>query len=336
MVECEMLGNLSAVAGSLPLLETLCIEAQNENIETLINVAKFFSHAPRLRRLDFCGPLSAVAQLPLEQLSCCTFSGLGPDDLPSLLSSMDRYQLQDTELHVELNFETLIAALPLDLPSVVSHIEELDICSMEHTGYQSHRVLAEIFSALTLPAMKRLHLYAVQGSGQPLYWPHMEGLALLLRSGSPTRLKSLSLHDVMITERDLLQCLADLPLLQYLFISDHPGLEDLPGKPANHVVTDSLLKRITPGPGSPAECFIPNLEIVDFKTLGTFTDDVLLEFVVQRSLLASVDEPFECALLWVPGHARQLKDQVIGVLKSGMQQGRLVFTSREYDPNEED
>ncbi|KAJ7915811.1 hypothetical protein B0H13DRAFT_2324078 [Mycena leptocephala] len=198
---------------------------------------------------------------------------------------------------------------------------------MEHTGYQSQRVLAEIFSALTLPAMQRLYLYGVQGSGQPLYWPHMEGLALLLRSGSPTTLKSLSLHDVMITERDLLQCLADLPLLQYLFVSDHPGLEDLPGKPANHVVTDSLLKRITPA---------QNLEIVDFKTLGTFTDDVLLEFVVQRSLLASIDEPFECALLWVPGHARQLKDQVIGVLNSGMQQGRLVFTSREYDPNEED
>ncbi|KAJ6592838.1 hypothetical protein B0H19DRAFT_1055513 [Mycena capillaripes] len=330
-VGCEMLRYLSAVAGNLPLLEILCINAVTEDLETLEDLAKFFSHAPKLRAVQFCGPLSVVSPLPLEQLRYFTSSGLGPEDLLSLLSLMDRFQ--NTELHIQINFETIGAALPLDLPPVVSSIEELDICSMDHTEHLSHRVLAEIFGTLTLPQMRRLQLYGEPTSQQPLYWPHAEGFAFLVRSGSRSMLQSLSLHDVIITEHDLLQCLAEVPLLQYLFISDHSAVVALPGNPVHHLVTDSLLRKLTP---HQTECLVPKLSIVDLKTFGRFTDEVFLAFVVQRSLVFGPVEPFECALLWAPGHTRGLNDQVTRSLNSGMQRGCIVFTCRDYDEYEDD
>ncbi|KAF7362621.1 F-box domain-containing protein [Mycena venus] len=332
-VDCAMLKHLSPVARNLPLLETLCISALNENPETLDKVAKYFSRAPRLRTVDFGGPVSAVAHLPLEQLRCCSYSGLGPEDLRSLLGHMGR--LQNTELHVQLNFDAIRVASPLDLTPVVSSIEELDICSMEHTGHETDRVLGQMFDALTLPGMRRLHLYGDK-SGMPLYWPHHEGLGLLHRSESRATLQSLTLHDVLITESELLQCLAELPLLQYLFISDHPASPALPGNPVHHLVTDSLLQKLTPQPHTPIPCLVPNLAIVDLKTIGRFTDAAFLAFAAQRSLLAGAEEPFECALLWVPGHARQLDGDTTMFLISAMQMESLIFTSREYDPNEED
>ncbi|KAF8142692.1 hypothetical protein K438DRAFT_2112992 [Mycena galopus ATCC 62051] len=332
-LDCDMLRNLAAVAGNLPLLETLCVNVLNENVERLADVARYFAQAPRLQTIQFCGPLSVVAHLPLEQLRCCTFSGLGPDDLVALASFMDRFQRR-TQLHLQLNFETILPALPLALTPVVSPIEELDICVMEPTGDPTSLVLAELFGALTLPNMQRLHLYGSPISGRPVYWPHVEGLSLLQRSASGDTLHSLTVHDVVITERELLECLGELPALQYLFISDYPELEGV--HPAYNLITDSLLKNLTPNPGHPGPCLVPKLMIVDLKTLGQFDDAAFVEFAVQRSLVAVPADPFECAILWVPGHARQLGEATIQTLNSWMRKGRMIATCREYNPEEDD
>ncbi|KAJ7026851.1 hypothetical protein C8F04DRAFT_1295906 [Mycena alexandri] len=324
VVECDMLRHLSKVAGNLPLLETLRINALTENMETLLEVGKFFSQAPRLRTVDFCGPLVAVGDLPLEQLGCCTYSGLGPEDLVPLLLHMRR--LVNSELHIQLNCRTISSALPLHLPPVVSPIEQLNICSVDHGGIESMAVLGELFAALTLPAMERLHLYGASDSGHPLYWPHAEGSALLLRSGSQTALQSLVLHDVVIAECDLLECLGQLPTLKYLFISDHTAVVNTP---AHHLITDTLLQRLTP---QPATSLVPHLAVADFKTLGRFSDDVLVAFAVQRSLLASAESVFECALLWIPGSTREASPRTCEVLSSLVASGRLMFTGRMYDP----
>ncbi|KAJ7247162.1 hypothetical protein B0H12DRAFT_1235332 [Mycena haematopus] len=333
-VDSGMVLNLSAVAGNLPLLETFRMTVLNESLETLADLAKLLLHAPRLRTVQFCGPLCVVEHWPLEQLLCVTFNELGPEDLQILVSFMHRLRY-NSQLHIELDFEDFeaIQAIPLDLTPVVSPIGDFGILSMEHTRYQTQDVLGQIFDALTLPNMQRLRLGGIPKSGKPIYWPHGHGMRLLHRSGSRKMLNELTLHDVIITEFELLQCLAELPQLKYLFISDHPALEALPDSPPHELITDSLLEKLTPRSESPAPCLGPNLMIVEFKTLGTFTQQVFLEFAIQRAKLASPANQFECALLWVPEEL-QLSEPIMKVLNSWVGAGKLILTCREYDDDD--
>ncbi|KAJ7758652.1 hypothetical protein B0H16DRAFT_1535203 [Mycena metata] len=189
-------------------------------------------------------------------------------------------------------------------------------------------VLGELFGALTLPALERLNLFGGSPSGHSLHWPHSEGSALLLRSGSQTTLQTLVLHDVVISECDLLECLAQLPSLTYLFISDQAAVGNTP---AHHLITDSLLQRLTP---QPAFSLVPDLAIADFKTLARFSDEMLVEFATQRCLLIGEESAFECAVLWIPGstgkaNPRAPDSELLGEL---MDSGRIILTERMYDP----
>ncbi|KAJ7659623.1 hypothetical protein DFH06DRAFT_1402712 [Mycena polygramma] len=324
----EMLRHFVSVAGNLPRLETLAIDVLEEDEDILMDVVQSFSNAPRLKEFDFCGLLSVVAQMPLEQIRCLTYSLLEREDLHALFSHMDR--LDRTELHIKLFFAGL-GAEPLELPPVVSAVVELDISSSEeYTGIYTHDILADMFDALSAPAMERLHLRGGK-SGEPLFWPSTEGLALLQRSGSRSMLQSLTLHDAIIEEGDLLDCLAEVPLLRYLFLSDHPLPDGVPGNPAHYLVTDSLLTALLPQPAQP---LVPHLAIVDFKTLGRFSDDVFAAFAVQRTLLAPPTEVLECALLWIPGHERPLDEQAARALGCLVERGRMLLSCREYDPED--
>ncbi|KAJ6493189.1 hypothetical protein C8R45DRAFT_1136209 [Mycena sanguinolenta] len=340
-VESDLLTNLSGVAGNLPLLETLWMNVLNESPETLADLAQLFSSAPRLHTVEFCGPLSAVIDWPVEQFRSCTFGTLGPEDIRSLVAFIGR--LDKAELHLQLNFEALQDSDvgSLDLVSVVSSIVELDISAMEHMPHQAQvtqRVLGEIFDALTLPSMERLHLCGATKSRTPVWWPHGEGMGLLRRCGSRTTLTSLNLDDVIIPESELLECLAALPQLQYLLISDHPGLDGLPENPIHHLINDSLLKKLTPSPcpDSPTGCLVPNLLIVDFKTLGKFTETVFIDFAEQRTMLARANDTFECALRWIPGWTCKLSPATVEVLNGWMKGGKMIVSWREYDLNDDE
>ncbi|KAJ7146852.1 hypothetical protein C8R44DRAFT_864570 [Mycena epipterygia] len=337
-LDCGMLKNLSAVTGNLPILETLCIHVLKENSEALSDVARYFSDAPQLRTVEFCGPLAPVARLPLEQLHHCAYRGVEPEDLPSLLSQFTQLSSAQ-EVLAQINLEAVRAALPLELPSVVSQIEELVIDSVQDNGDDSFHALAAIFGALTLPRMQGLRLLSMPNTEQPLYWPQPAAHALFVRSASRHTLQALSLNDVAITESDLLDTLAELPSLLYLFISDHPALAAVDGNPAHHLITDSLLKKLTPEgdpeKGRPKTWLVPNLEIVDLRTLGQFRDELLLNFIGNRALHHTSVGSFECALLWLPGYCRQLTDATTDLLTGWVEIKELLFTCREYDPNED-
>ncbi|KAJ6516657.1 hypothetical protein C8R47DRAFT_1268112 [Mycena vitilis] len=317
----EMLHHFVSVAGNLPRLEALAIDVLEEDEDILTDVVQAFSNAPRLRDFEFCGLLSVVAQMPLEQFRCLTYSVLGRDDLHALFSHMDR--LDRTQLHIKLFLQGL-GAEPLELPLVVSAVVELSISSFhELTGVYTHGILADTLGALTAPAVERLNLRGGK-SGEPLFWPSTEGLGMLQRSGSRNTLLSLTLHDVIIEEGDLLDCLAQMPLLRYLFISDHV-------LPAHHLVTDSLLTALLP---RTAQTLVPHLAIVDFKTLGRFSDDAFAAFAVQRTLLSAPTEVFECGVMWIPGHERPLGGQAARALGCLVETGRMLLSCREYDPDD--
>ncbi|KAJ7189131.1 hypothetical protein C8R46DRAFT_35107 [Mycena filopes] len=334
-VDSELLLHLADITGRLPLLETLQINALAEDVETLREVGRFFASAPRLRSVAFRGPLAAIGDLPIEQLGYCQYNGLVAEDLVPLLLHMQR--LPNSELHLQLDCHAIATALPLQLPDVVSPVEEITLYSAAHGGLESGPVLGALFDALTLPEMQRLNLLGTSDmGGHPFHWPHAEARALFLRSGSQEVLQSLSLHDVIIAEHELLDCLRLLPALTYLFISDQAAKLDADGTvtPAHLLITDSLLRQLAP--------LVPRLEIVDMKTLGAFSDQALIEFARHRSALAISASasghgelaPFECVLLWLSGTVRDetQMSHTLAVLRSLVDGGGLIFDARMYDP----
>ncbi|KAJ7465695.1 hypothetical protein FB451DRAFT_1262194 [Mycena latifolia] len=331
-LDCADLKNLSDVRGNLPLLETLTLQGLNEDPEILAEVAQYFSDAPRLRRLEYCGPLGVVARLPLQQLQSCGYGAVYHDDLPALLSTMGALSSAE-EMHVEVNLAAVHRALPLDLVPVVSSIGEFELESMEDYGEDSRDALGALFAALTFPQMHQLKLFGMRDVYPygPLFWPHSAALSLFQRSGSHQALRSLAIPDVVIAEAELLELLKELPGLVYVFVSDHPPLDPAPGSPPHLVVTDTLLKALTPTLDRPAECILPRLEIVDFRTLGRFTDDALRAFIRDRLNWRGRQAGFECAVLWLQGYPRPLGDETSSCFEKWKENG-LQFACREFDP----
>ncbi|KAJ7719995.1 hypothetical protein DFH07DRAFT_784516 [Mycena maculata] len=319
-LECTMLKNLAAVAGNLPHLESLTLHGVNEDIGALADVMEYFSCAPRLRTFEFCGPVAVVARLPLEQLRSCTYSGVGADDIVHLITQMARFP-RGGAIYAQLNFEEISAALPLELPEVESPIEKFGVYSLQHDGPGSQGVLGAIFGTLTLPHLQELSLLGMpidEQCLQPLHWPQSAARALFARSGSGHTLFSLSLHDVFVSEHELLQCLAELPSLAYLFISDHLAVDGIPGT-QDHLITDSLLAKLSPADNDDihtglAPRLVPNLAFLDMRSLGAFTPSVLLNFLVARAR-GNLNGKFECALLWFPGHRLYVDAQRIAFLR---------------------
>ncbi|KAJ7458616.1 hypothetical protein FB451DRAFT_1273613 [Mycena latifolia] len=324
--------NLSDVRGNLPLLETLTLQGLNEDPEILAEVAQYFSDAPRLRRLEYCGPLGVVARLPLQQLQSCGYGAVYHDDLPALLSTMGALSSAE-EMHVEINLAAVHRALPLDLVPVVSSIGEFELESMEDYGEDSRDALGALFAALTFPQMHQLKLFGMRDVYPygPLFWPHSAALSLFQRSGSHQTLRSLAIPDVVIAEAELLELLKELPGLVYVFVSDHPPLDPAPESPPHLVITDTLLKALTPTLDRPAECILPRLEIVDFRTLGRFTDDALRAFIRDRLNWRGRQAGLECAVLWLQGYPRPLGDETSSCFEKWKEDG-LQFACREFNP----
>ncbi|KAJ7496394.1 hypothetical protein FB451DRAFT_1549558 [Mycena latifolia] len=284
-LDCADLKNLSDVRG-------LTLQGLNEDPAILAEVAQYFSDAPRLRRLEYCGPLGVVAHLPLQQLQSLR------------------------KMHVEINLAAVHSALPLELVPVVSSIGEFELESMEDYGKDSRDALSALFDAFTFPQIHQLKLFGMRDVYPygPLYWPHPAALSLFQRSRSYQTLRSLAIPDVVITAAELLELLKELPSL----IAPHL------------IIIDTLLRALTPTLDRPAQCMLPSLEIVDFRTLGHFTDDALGAFIRDRLNWRGRQAGFECAVLWLRGYPRTLGDETSGYFAKWKERG-LQLACREFD-----
>ncbi|KAK7057980.1 hypothetical protein R3P38DRAFT_3253017, partial [Favolaschia claudopus] len=148
---------LEAVHHHLPLLEKLHLRFIRENVrEGLKDITKFFSDAPQLKELAYCGPINVLQHLPMEQLRRFSCSMLVPADVLPWTSLLPR--LSDGVVHTHLN----VAAFsdddePLQLSLVESSLHELSITATNPTGsgtgQLSQRVLGGILEALKLPSL---------------------------------------------------------------------------------------------------------------------------------------------------------------------------------------
>ncbi|KAJ7935358.1 hypothetical protein B0H13DRAFT_525075 [Mycena leptocephala] len=236
---------LSMVKDNLPLLESLRIEVgRDTSLSAVLELTSFFAVAPRLTELWYCGPPAALATLPLQQLQWLVYQDVVPRDLDAVISIMESFSDASSNCQIGVKIDGGDFLTALDLQSATSNVSVLELYAAGNFDADGARpMLSKFFTRLTLPFLDSLRIVYHQAQAVPLPWPHLEFLALSHRSSFSDHLITLRLESVFITETELLQTLAGLPLLQDLIISDHRVID---GQSEELVlVTNSLLQRLT-------------------------------------------------------------------------------------------
>jgi hypothetical protein len=320
-MDCSSFALLSAVKTHLPLLETLEIFATGrlDGDDALVEI---FSDAPRLACVTFAGSAAALPTLSWDQLRSFTWTRLWADKgleaalrLAEYISSLCEYSI---------DVDSRDADLPLELTPVSPYVGAFRLSLRVGTNkVHAKRVLGQIMSSLTLPYADEI-CFESNHPSPPLSWSHDEFMALILRSSSPTSITTLDLMNILITDDQLLECLAALPALEELSISDCvTGTE-------NVVITDKFLRGLTLTPTT--EGLVPGLQGLQMTSLLCFNDSVLVDFVTSHLVGGRTDSgPFECHIWSFAGHERQLSQEIHARLKELIARRELEFCLRAHD-----
>ncbi|KAJ7174989.1 hypothetical protein C8R43DRAFT_596263 [Mycena crocata] len=271
----EQFSYLSGARGNLPLLRRLCLGG------TRLRRLNVFETAPQLKQVGFWQLQERLVLLPWGQLSEVMFReaalfenarALG-DSLTILrgLSKDCRFLIFNLELHR--------LPLPLRGPQPVTsdvsdvRLQLADTNSAEH----ARETLGAVLGTLTLPNLRHFSL-ASSILPAPLFYPWQQFDAFAMRSSCRQNLQALLIHDMIITETELVQCLSGLPSLRHLFIQDLPAAST--NGEIHILITTSLFRRLTWSSGP--ECLVPRLAVLDFASLFMFDTYVWLDFVASR------------------------------------------------------
>lgn len=293
--------SISAAKGNLPLLERLEMSNQND-AWTEFGV---FEAAPRLTEVLFTGWAGKIPRLPWEQLGRFECTNVVDNDLVDMLTLLRHLS---AGAHCQLTVD-VCDFLPPDLPQVVSDIFSLRI--LLTTRSMPITVIGEILACLTLPRLWELDLTG-EPDEPPLVWHQSHFLAFAARSALHLHLTSLVINKILITDADLLQCLAGLPLLEQLIAADCEG-----GDAMHVVITDALLQGL--------RSVAPRLDFVCLTSLLHFTDTVYWEFVTER--LVPVDAALEVKIYWLPSRTRELTPEFFARAEELESEGRLTCTT---------
>ncbi|KAJ7687704.1 hypothetical protein B0H17DRAFT_1180742 [Mycena rosella] len=178
--------------------------------------------------------------------------------------------------------------------------------------------VAKVVGTLTLPSLEEIKLISTYSLRFPLPWPHSEFIALSVRSSFHTHLKALHISHSILTETELIECLANLPLLESLSVSDHDFVVD--GSTPQPLITNGLLAHLTAAPATPS--LVPRLRVLRCRSRLQFDDHLYLKFLLSRMQNGCV---FETQLIWLPGHHRDLAPIVVARLHTLCLRGQLVF-----------
>ncbi|KAJ7432440.1 hypothetical protein B0H11DRAFT_2297560 [Mycena galericulata] len=329
--EADLL-DLSDVKGRLPQLQSLELLGEPSPLD-------MFEIAPRLQRLHFSGSPADFAALPnlplhqLHELRCTEMWGaselLGFPASPALnlsthLSNTAKFCLQLASLVLPPNIQ-----LSASLPPITSSMASLWI-GVERDGFSAGNVtrpMGEIIKSLTLPALEEFEIDAEGYPRLALPWPQNEFLALSSRSSFHTHLLCLKLYHSIVTPEQLLECLANLPALEMLGISDHRLVAE-GGGADQLLISDTLLGELT---RTSKRCLIPRLKSFNCQSLLQFDDTMYLNFVLSRLPTARADDensekdPFEIGIWWLPGYNRELDPAVIERLDELRLQNQVDF-----------
>ncbi|KAJ7242935.1 hypothetical protein C8J57DRAFT_1557105 [Mycena rebaudengoi] len=160
-------------------------------------------------------------------------------------------------------------------------------------------------------------------------WPHVSFLRMCIRSSFHTHLQVLDISYVFITEPEVFECLAQLPFLLELVVSDEQTIDSCSGEGGADIllITDTFLRRLTWV--SDPSCVVPRLSAFTCGTRLEFNENILLEFILSRLAPGrSAAGPFSVVLRMLPGYYRELNQTVLGKLNELQAQGKLDFLCR--------
>ncbi|KAJ7459426.1 hypothetical protein B0H11DRAFT_2059545 [Mycena galericulata] len=304
------------VKGKLPLLETLGVEIHDKPC-----ALDLFDIAPRLTNYTVSGrALPAVAETHLSRLVTFGCLGLEPARVQAVVLFMPRLpSMLPFRLQLFLGNWARDHITSIDLPSTSSDIVSF---SMETRDYYDAphcaKALNDVFTCLTLPLLRELYFRSDTSPLCLISWPHSAFLGLAARSSFHTHLESLFLFDVVVTEAELLESLAELPLLQRLEISDHQVIE-VHG--VHHLlITDTLLAALTLKARSLG--LVPHLHSLTCDSLLQFDDHVYLDLLLSRR---SMKVPFRNWMYWLKGHHRELDEAVVARIRELCNQKELKW-----------
>ncbi|KAJ7099228.1 hypothetical protein B0H15DRAFT_819629 [Mycena belliarum] len=295
-IDLESLKCLSNAKGNLPLLDYLCITGVGQPG----TAADVFATAPRLKSVIFEGEVIHMPHFPWEQLEHFRYITDGlQSGLHAPLALMTRMH-HDRAPKFTLSVHVEDIDISIEVPPLVADVHHF---SLELLGMQSRflapQLLGIIFKALTLP---RLHVITIDRdweSPAPV-WDNTHFLPFAARSSLHDNLAELEVHFEM-SDAELLECLAVLPMLTSLIISDCGGTEH------HAVVTDNLLRRLT-RTDDPNTYLVPRLNFFSVTSILTYTDDVYWSFLASRVLrdgwpvewfLGFLGKPFQACIWWL-------------------------------------
>ncbi|KAJ7148458.1 hypothetical protein C8R43DRAFT_519083 [Mycena crocata] len=209
---------------------------------------------PNLSSLSIPGTsLSRKIEPLLPQLHTLDCPVVGPRNADIIVFLLSRLQG-----HCRLNIAANFTSSPSQyIPPTTSSIHTLSV--EVDDGRIDEACVRHIFASLTFP---RLRTLTYTSAGSPFCfprWPHAEFLSLFTRSAFPAHLVSLEIGDAVITsDLEVLACLAALPALERLRISDHRCLR------ATVLLTDTLFDALTRTPDSP--CLVARLRVLSFRS----------------------------------------------------------------------
>ncbi|KAK7053609.1 hypothetical protein R3P38DRAFT_2601331 [Favolaschia claudopus] len=303
----------AAGTGSLDCLEQLFFRAMRKNDNSWEDV-EIFQHAPRLTKVEFKGLPASLPKLPWAQIKACThffardyrcrYQPL------TILRNAANHSLYKLVLDLR---DRSLATESWDL-EISSEVEDLQIWFSTYNSV----VTGKFFDCLTLPRVQELALHVAHDFPAPV-WACDNFLALAERSGFSSSLFTLTLHQVRVTDTDLLRCLEVLPRLTWLEISDC-STEGVV------VITDTLLQGLIYN--SDLSALVPRLEYLQLASLFEFSEESYLDLVVSRvetpHNLENV-EAFETRLSLRDECDRKLSPPVLQKFSELESQNKLVF-----------
>ncbi|KAJ7154654.1 hypothetical protein C8R46DRAFT_441128 [Mycena filopes] len=262
---------LASVRGNLAQLESL-------HVGNLPDGCDIFEVAPRLTELTLEEPFPLYPKLPWQQIRTLCYAHLFSTDLGTALSHLSR--CPQIERLIILRLYVSDRDEPVILPPLLSDVQSLTFgFTLESHSITKSTLVVELLGCFTL---RRAHTLRFETEKSPLFWPHSSFLALCSRSSVHDTLRTLELYNVAISVAQLLECLADLPRLETLSVSDpnsdqysyrHTIVENA----ELFLITDPLLRGLTLT--AAAANLVPHLHTFECKTFMQFQPRSYLDFI---------------------------------------------------------
>ncbi|KAJ7604936.1 hypothetical protein DFH06DRAFT_1253519 [Mycena polygramma] len=216
---------LPRAKGKLERLQTLTLCAEWPGVDS-------FRVAPQSTDVAFYGRVANVPNLPWTQLRKFSYFGDANMEPFTFMSFLARCpNILTFTADVDLS-----QSVGMEIPALSSNVEVLTFrMGLDRLPAFAPAVVCDVFSSLTLLCVRSIAVTPrLGGRDPPPAWHTEQFLVLADRSACHSHLTELEINAI-ITDKELLRCLAVLPLLQALSVSDSA----LRGEYV--VVTDTLL-----------------------------------------------------------------------------------------------